>query len=309
MTEQKDTTLTSNKVLSLSQSIKSGLTIGEKYVSLLNQLASTTEADELLDAMKQLAAIDLTSPFVKFPQHYETADYYLLFMDRLLELNQVEGISVQEEDDHSLSMQLANFGDKISFKFELDQKQGGAFFAEQDDHEPLFYINLEKTALRFSNRALVNFFIVREIKHYSDLDLAAAVKPLISFAHVLKDQLHFHIDLGILDTENDFLARLAQPELDLKVIDKLFVETADSDYRLLNLPHNNGASLQLDRQVHIELGFDPDDYSQQWSFRVVDDDSAVSFFDVLLHYKLIRDWYLDNRDALAVRSDPLIFAD
>lgn len=309
MTEEKVTTSTSSKVLELSKSIKSGLTLGEKYVSLLNQLASTKKSAELLDAMDQLAAIDLTNAFVKFPQHYEIADYYLLFMDRLLQLNQVAGVSLHEEKDHSLAMQLANFGEKVTFKFEMDEKQGGAFFCEQENHEPLFYINLDKKALRFSNRALVNFFIVREIEHYSDLDLAAAIKPLISLAHVLNDQLDFNIDLGILETANDFLARLNQPELDLKVIDKLFVETADSDYRLLNLPHNNGASLQLDRQVHIELGFDPDDYSRQWAFRVVDDEEEVSFFDVLLHYKLIRDWYLDNRDALAVRSDPLIFAD
>lgn len=309
MTEEQVTTSTTSKVKALSQSIKSGLTLGEKYVSLLDQLAGADQADQLLDAMKQLNAIDLTNAFVKFPQHYETEDYYLLFMGRLLQLNQVEGISLQENDDHTLSMQLANFGEKIAFKFELDHKQGGAFFAEQENHEPLFYINLENSALRFSNRALVNFFIVREIKQFSDLDLAAAVKPLISFAHVLKDQLNFQIDLGILETANKFLARLAQPDLDLKVIDKLFVETADSEYRLLNLPHNNGASLQLDRQVQIELGFDPDDYSRQWAFRVVDKDEEVSFFDVLLHYQLIRDWYLDNRDALAVRSDPLIFAD
>lgn len=309
MTEEKVTTNTSSKVLALSNSIKEGLTVGEKYVALLNQLASTEQSSDLLDAMKQLDAIDLTNAFVKFPQHYETADYYLLFMYRLLQLNQVEGVSLHENEDHSLALQLANFGDKITFKFELDDKQGGAFFAEQENHEPLFYLNLEKTALRFSNRALVNFFIVREIDHYSDLDLAAAIKPLISFAHILKGQLKFQIDLGILETANDFLARLSQPELDLQVIDKLFVETADSDYRLLNLPHNNGASLQLDREVHIELGFDPDDYSRQWAFRVVDNDEEVSFFDVLLHYKMIRDWYLDNREALAVRSDPLIFAE
>ena len=78
---------------------------------------------------------------------------------------------------------------------------------------------------------------------------------------------------------------------------------------LLSMPKNNGALLNLDRQIRLTLFYDPDDYSQQWKFKVVDPDQQYSFFDVLLHYSIIREWYLNNREALAVRSDPLIFAD
>ena len=67
--------------------------------------------------------------------------------------------------------------------------------------------------------------------------------------------------------------------------------------------------MRLERQVNLDLSFDPDDYSQQWFFSVQDPDAQVSFFDLLLHYQLIRDWYLSNRDELAVKSDPLMFAD
>ena len=129
------------------------------------------------------------------------------------------------------------------------------------------------------------------------------------FAHALHDDLNFVIDRGILGTSNQQHYDLAQPELSLTVIDRLFVATAETDYMLFNLPKNNGAELRLERQVNLDLSFDPDDYSQQWFFSVQDPDAQVSFFDLLLHYQLIRDWYLSNRDELAVKSDPLMFAD
>lgn len=310
MTNQLVKPTASDRVKNLSQSIKKGLHLGKQYVVLLDKLAGTDNQDELLSSMQELAKFDLENSFVKFPQHYQKADYYLLFMYRLLNMNQVSGVSLHEEiNDHSLSMQMDNIGDKLKFKFELDSEHGGAFFAEQNNHEPLFYIDLEKKALRFANRSLVNFFIVRGLKKFSDLDLAAAIKPLIAFAHILKEELDFFIDLGILNPSNDFHAKLAQPELDLQVIDKLFVKTADADYMLLNLPKNNGAQLGLEHHVTLILGFDPDDYAKQWYFRVTDPDQQVSFFDVLLHYSLIRDWYLSNRSALAIMTEPLVLTD
>ena len=99
------------------------------------------------------------------------------------------------------------------------------------------------------------------------------------------------------------------PELNKQIIDKLFVKTTDTDFMLLSMPKNNGALLNLDRQIRLTLSYDADDYSQQWKFQVIDLDQQYSFFDVLLHYGIIKDWYLDNREALAVRSDPLVFAD
>lgn len=310
MTNQLVQPTAADRVKNLSHSIKKGLQLGKQYVVLLDKLAGTDDQQELLGAMQDLAKFDLENSFVKFPQHYQKADYYLLFMYRLLAMNQVSGVSLHEQtSDHSLAMLMDNFGDKLQFKFELDPEHGGAFFAEQDNHEPLFYLDLNKKALRFANRSLVNFFIVRGMEKFSDLDLAAAVKPLIAFAHVLESELDFIIDLGILNPSNDFHAKLGQPEFDLQVIDKLFVQTADADYMLLNLPQNNGAKLELEHHVTLSLGFDPDDYAKQWYFRVVDPDEQVSFFDVLLHYTLIRKWYLDNRSALAVMTEPLVMTD
>lgn len=298
------------KVQALSNSIADGLKIGEHYVDLLNELATEDDPQKLLDATIKLTQLDLSSPFVKLPQHYQIQDYYLLLMGRMMQLSNIDSMTVAEDErDHQLSMTCQHLGAEVQFRFEVDPDNGGAFFTEQAKHEPLFYINLDKAVVRFSNRALVNFFVIREIDRYSDLDIQAALKALTDFAAILHGQLDFTVDLGILNTSNDQVFPLQSPDLDLTVIDKLFVKTTDNDFMLLSMPQNNGAKLNLDRQIELSLFFDPDDYSKQWKFRVVDPQEQYSFFDILLHYEMIRNWYLDNREALAVRSDPLVFAD
>lgn len=310
MSNEQMVSTATEKVQALSDSLTDGLRIGEQYVGLLNDLCQKTDPQDLLSAVMKLNKINLSSPFVKFPQHYEPADYYLLFMGRLLELGNIQGMTIEEDNvSHRLSMACQHLSEETKFKFELDRNNGGAFFTEQEKHEPLFYINLEKKVLRFSNRALVNFFVIREAERYSDLDIQATLKILMDFTEILASELDFVNDLGILNPSNDVEFPLQAPELNKQIIDKLFVKTTDTDFMLLSMPKNNGALLNLDRQIRLTLFYDPDDYSQQWKFKVVDPDQQYSFFDVLLHYSIIREWYLNNWEALAVRSDPLIFAD
>lgn len=310
MTSQMISTAT-DRVASLSQSIKKGLTAGEEYVDLLDQLCQTDSADELLDAVAKLVDLKLSNAFVEFPQHYVPQDYYLLFMGRLLDMHDNHALQIVEDSEHhTLSGKLGETEVETEFKFELPKQAGvaGAFFADQTDHETLFYLNPDEKILRFSNHALVNYFIVRQLKKVSDVALDAVVKPLMDFAHYLAEDLDFTVDYGILETANKTEFDLANPQLDLTVIDRLFVATTDTDQQLLNLPHNNGAELVLDRGIKLILSFDPADSTQSWFFRVVDPDSNYSFFFVLLHFKLVRDWYLDNREALHVQSAPLITA-
>lgn len=310
MSNEQMVSTATEKVQALSDSLTDGLRIGEQYVGLLNDLCQKTDPQDLLSAVMKLNKINLSSPFVEFPQHYEPADYYLLFMGRLLELGNIQGMTIEEDNvSHRLSMACQHLSEETKFKFELDRNNGGAFFTEQEKHEPLFYINLEKKVLRFSNRALVNFFVIREAERYSDLDIQATLKILMDFTEILASELDFVNDLGILNPSNDVEFPLQAPELNKQIIDKLFVKTTDTDFMLLSMPKNNGALLNLDRQIRLTLFYNPDDYSQQWKFKVVDPDQQYSFFDVLLHYSIIREWYLNNREALAVRSDPLIFAD
>lgn len=299
----------SEQLNALAHSFEHGLEIGQHYVKLLTKLAQTEDPHDLLTATADLASLDLDNAFVKFPQHYEVADYYLLLMGRLLEMHANTELKITEDPtSHRFYATISSLGDKVLFHF-IKDSAGNAAFTDVNDNEPIFSLNLKHQMLRFNNQALVNYFIIKGLKKYSDLDLRSAIKPLLLFAQALHDDLDFVIDRGILGTSNQQHYDLARPELSLTVIDRLFVATAETDYMLFNLPKNNGAELRLDRQVNLDLSFDPDDYSQQWFFAVQDPDGRVSFFDLLLHYQLIRDWYLDNRDELAVKSDPLIFAD
>lgn len=290
-----------DKVRALSASLKDGLLVGKRYVDLLNELVETNEPQDLLSATEELVNLNLTNAFVKFPQHYQPADYYLLFMSRMLELNAINGVAISQHN-HALQANIQPLEEGLTFKFEPANEHAGAFFADQRHHEPLFYIDLENRLLNFSNQALVDFFIVKQVNNYNDLDLEEALAPLISFAKLLKDRLDFRIDLGMLSTSNQTVFGLQKPDLDMAVIDKLFIDTTETDYFLMSLPQNNGAQLNLDRGIKLQLGFDPEDYSQQWGFRVLDENERSSFFGILLHYPIVRDWYLKNRAALAIQT-------
>ena len=294
------------RLTALADSFKDVLKMGQKYVDLVDQLAQTEDPQEMLSATSQLVKLDLQNAFVDFPQHYQAADYYLIFMGRLLEKHGIDAVQVSENVRHEFIARIEPIADSDSFKFMLNGDE--AAFTEQGEQEPLFYLDLKNRLMQFDNRALVNYFIVRALTSHSDLDLRNAVKPLIAFANELQTDLDFTINLGILNTENGRSFNLVQPDLDLTVIDQLFVATAENDYMLMNLPKNNGAQLVLDQGIKLDIAFDPDDYSQQWFFAVNDPTAQVSFFDTLLHYHLIRKWYLDNRSALAVRSDKMVLA-
>ncbi|EEW53455.1 hypothetical protein [Limosilactobacillus antri] len=295
------------RLTTLSASFKDVLKMGQRYVQLLDQLAETTDAKEMLAATTQLAELDLQNDLVDFPRHYQAADYYLIFMGRLLEKHGIDAVQITENSQRQFIARIEPIADSDSFKFQINE-DGEAAFTEQGEQEPLFYLDLANRFFQFNNQALVNYFIVRALKKHTDLELRDAVKPLIAFAQELAADLDFTINLGILNTDNAERFALARPDLDLTVIDRLFVATAENDYMLMNLPHNNGAELVLDQGIKLDIAFDPDDYSQQWFFAVQDPESRVSFFDTLLHYNLIRQWYLNNRDELAVRSDKLVVA-
>lgn len=295
------------RISALADSFKDVLKRGQQYVDLLDQLASTDQAEDLLAAAGKLTEQDLHNAFINFPQHYQAADYCMLFMGRLLEMHNVSSVKVSENRQHEFVATIDPLTD-TSFKFVVSAN-GEAAFTEQSQQQPLFYMNLSQRLFQFNNRALVNYFIVYALKKHSDLELRDAIKPLIEFANELAQDLDFTINLGILNTANDQRFKLQEPELQLTVIDRLFVKTAETDYMLMNLPQNSGAELLLDQGIKFDLSFDPDDYSQEWAFSVKDPGEQVSFFDILLHYNLVRQWYLADRDALAVRSEQLIIAE
>lgn len=314
MTSEEESMSTASQLHSFSANVKEGLELGKKYVTLIDQLVDTQDNEELLDAAAQLAELSVDTEFVKFPHQYQPQDYYLLFMGRLLEMHDRKELSVSfDAGNKNLSSVLMPILGQAKFSFSLERSEnGGAFFVEEITKQKLFYINLQRRMLRFNNKALVNLFVI-ELAQNQGVDeevIEQAVYPLIAFTHYLKQDFGFSVDFGILGASNDTEYYLENTGLQLTIIDKLFVNTAETDYMLVNLSDRIGARLQLDSDTALELGVTPSSSQiQYWAFKVDDKRQAVSFFDLLVRYPLIREWYLDNRDELEVKSDPLIFAD
>ncbi|MFR0772031.1 MAG: hypothetical protein ACLSH6_10190 [Limosilactobacillus pontis] len=70
------------RITALADSFKDVSKARQHYVDLLDQLASTDQAEELLSAAGKLTEQDLHNAFIDFPQHYQAADYCMLFMGR-----------------------------------------------------------------------------------------------------------------------------------------------------------------------------------------------------------------------------------
>ena len=98
MSNNRIVTSPSERVQALSDSFKDVLSLGQRYVDLLDQLAQTKDAKNLLSATNKLAKLDLANAFIDFPPHYKAADYYLIFMDRLLKMHGDTAVNVAENE-------------------------------------------------------------------------------------------------------------------------------------------------------------------------------------------------------------------
>jgi len=86
-----------------------------------------------------------------------------------------------------------------------------------------------------------------------------------------------------------------------------FVTAAQNDYMLTNGVNGNGAEIALDKSVVVDIFNNQLEGQPEWVITVHDDAQQVSWFDVLLQYPFMRDWYLENLNDLEIQSDPLIF--
>lgn len=82
---------------------------------------------------------------------------------------------------------------------------------------------------------------------------------------------------------------------------------AQNDYMLTNGVNGNGAEIALGRGIVVDIFNNQLDGQPEWVLTVHDDDQKISWFDVLLRFDFMRDWYLENLTELEITSDPLIF--
>jgi len=304
------TLTTSGRLLNYNEAIKAGLQTGLHFTELMDQLIKTTDPDKLVEAATQLADFQLDSDYVTFPHQYSNADYYLLFMSRMLELHdQGNQVMVQSQDHREeLVQQLTALGDRGSFNFRVeDSENGGVFYRERVTGQSLFYLNLERKMFRFNSHALTQLFIIDLHDTVPAETVKTSVQVLIDFARYLREDYDYSVDFNILDAANRQNYSVHSANLPAGVVDQLFVTAAKNDYMLTNGVNGNGARIALDKGVVVDIFNNQLEGQPEWVLTVHDDAQKVSWFDVLLKYPFMRDWYLENLTDLEITSDPLIF--
>ncbi|WP_252893550.1 hypothetical protein [Lentilactobacillus senioris] len=125
----------------------------------------------------------LDSEFVTFPHQYSDEDVQLIFMDRMLQLKQIPRNFAVNEVKRVEKLQgrfkLLN-EDNFSF-FKSPKNRSGFFFAATRNHQPLFYLNLQKKEVLFNSDALVNYFVVT-LEGTETANIKNAVSVLVDFA-------------------------------------------------------------------------------------------------------------------------------
>lgn len=304
------TLTTSGRLLNYNEAIKDGLQTGLTFTKLMDQLIRTTDADELVNAATQLADFQLDSDYVTFPHQYSNADYYLLFMSRMLELHdQGSQVILQSRDHHEeLTQQLTTLGDRGSFNFRVETSEnGGVFYRERATGQSLFYLNLERKMFRFNSHALTQLFIIDLHDTVPAETVKTSVQVLLDFARYLKEDYGYSVDFNILDAANRQNYSVRAEDLPAGIVDRLFVTAAKNDYMLTNGVNGNGAEITLDNNVVVDIFNNQLEGQAEWVLTVHDDDQKISWFDVLLKYPFMRDWYLENLTDLEIKSDPLVF--
>lgn len=292
-----------------NNNLKAGLKNGLAFTDRLDQLTETSDTDELLASATALFTFHLDTAFVTFPHQYSAADYYLLFMGRLLELHRQAGITLSSAAEHEeLSLTVDALGDQHAFKFVLVGGQnGGAFFTDKHSGLHLFYMNLERQQVRFNSKAFTDLFAI-ELADQPVEQRMTAIKTLILFAKDLEQDYDFSADYNLLETDNQARYLTKHADLPAGTVDKLFVASADSHYMLQNAPSGQGAMIELADGTVFGIANAGDDNAPKWVITVTDKNDAISLMAILLNYDFIRQWYLANRDDLEIQSDPLIFA-
>jgi hypothetical protein len=303
---------TTGRLISYNDQLKASLKKGFKFTELLDQLISTNSTEKLLSAVAALTAYQLDSAFLTFPQQYSRSDFYLIFLNRLLELHQHSGMILQSSDRfQELYHEYPGINTKGYFVFQIsDLKSKGAYYVEKNKQQQLFYLSFDQHLLRFNNEALTQLLLV---DYYSDID-HAKIKAFAGYlwliGRYLKEDFGFDVDFGVLDPANNSTYQIIKPDLPKEVIDRLFIATAKSG-RMLEAGAEQSAVLQLDKQVVLRLFCQADPQRKnfgKWQISIFDPQQQVSLFDVLLKYDFIRDWYLNDLATLAVESDPLYFS-
>lgn len=304
--------LPSQSLTNYNNEIKQSLQAGFEFTELLSTVLETTAPSELLHAIQGLMQLRLGSNQVQFPHQYSTADWFLLFTTRLLEINQVTDFSLASAPDHEeLGVFLAGTGTNVRYQFS-DASLSGAYFTEIESDKQLFYLDFAARKLTFNSKDIIDFFMVQPTTQILPEESDQVINVLLDFAAILAKNLEFEIDYSILETNNEYRYQTVSAELPSQILDKLFIASAPANVLMQPVESGFGARLVLSDELELRFLQSEDNrqLSKYWHFEVLDAQGKASLLNVLVNFPFIQRWYLENRQVLEIQpAQPTIVAD
>ncbi|UDM32627.1 hypothetical protein [Lentilactobacillus laojiaonis] len=287
--------------------LKKSLDAALDYTSLLKTLTVTSDDTDLISAAYKLSKYQLDNQNIQFPNKFSAEDIYLVFMKRLLELNGIKNkFDIQSINKIEQLKAYFLLLKEDSFYFVKSTKDTDTyFFTNSDAYLPLFCLNLRTKEIFFNSNALVRYFIVEKEAEEPE-NIKGITQTLIKFASLLKEKFGFKVDFNILDSTNGEFYAFAAGDLEEPIMDELFVKAAENGF-MLTSGENNEAILNLNDDIQLIVLNQNNANHPKWGALIRDKNQKESWFDLLLDYSFIREWYLKNQKPLEILSNSLIF--
>lgn len=274
-------------------------------------MAQSDDPAELHALATKLTKAQLPLDWVKVPRQYSHADWYLIAMDRFLELAGISGYDIlMPATREEVTMIIPELDLPVTFEFDVNQDEnGGAYFVELATGYRLFYWSLEKKQLLFNAKAITDLLVAKFRPQATATQIRTISLMLTEFGRYLERTFDYQVDYNILETQDHYHYPLIQNEMPAGMLDRLFVLSAETNYFLQSI--SQGAAIMLDNQVEVRIFYEEAANlpgQQRWYFQVLDGQDVVSWLDVLMDYDFIGAWYLTERQAVEVAYDQLVFA-
>lgn len=302
---------TTGRLMSYNDQLKESLKRGIHFTEVLDELINTDDKNVLLESVMTLTDYRLDTAYLIFPQQYSRADYYLIFLNRLLQLHQNEQVILQSSDhQNELYHEFPEINMEGYFTFKIDENmREGAYYVDKRTGARLFYINFKRQLIRFNSQALTDLLVVDYGEKFDYKTVKRFEEYLVAIGKYFKEDYGFDVDFNLLDASNNASYQISSADEPREALDKLFIISADAGYMLV-AGESGRAVLQLKNNVVVSIlrQAEHDDLNNaSWVIKVHDEDPKVAWFDILYQYEFIRDWYLDNLTSLAIKSDERFF--
>ena len=290
---------TTGRLMSYNDQLKESLKRGIYFTKVLDELINTDDKNILLESVMTLTDYRLDTAYLIFPQQYSRADYYLIFLNRLLQLHQNE-----------LYHEFPGINMEGYFTFKIDENmREGAYYVDKSTGARLFYINFKRQLIRFNSQALTDLLVVDYSGKFDYKTVKRFEEYLVVIGKYFKEDYGFDVDFNLLDTSNNASYQISSADEPREALDKLFIISADAGYMLV-AGESGRAVLQLKNNIVVSILMQAehaDLNNASWVIKVHDEDHKVAWFDILYQYEFIKDWYLDNLTSLAIKSDERFF--